>query len=169
MDKLLSPDSGLLIWTVVTFLCLVFILKKVAWGPLLHAIEEREARLKAEREAAEAARASAEKIKAELEAQLSGAQAKARELVAQATKDSEALKASLKASAESDAQKIREKTMAELAEEKDRLVRELRKEVAGLSVMAAERLIRKSVDENVQKTVLEGFYKDLEQQKGKVN
>lgn len=169
MDKLLSPDSGLLIWTVVTFLCLVFILKKVAWGPLLHAIEEREARLKAEREAAEAARASAEKIKAELEAQLSGAQAKARELVAQATKDSEALKASLKASAESDAQKIREKTMSELAEEKDRLVRELRKEVAGLSVMAAERLIRKSVDEGVQKTVLEGFYKDLEQQKGKVN
>lgn len=169
MDKLLSPDSGLLIWTVVTFLCLVFILKKVAWGPLLQAIEEREARLKAEREAAEAARASAEKIKAELEAQLSGAQAKARELVAQATKDSEALKAQLKSAAESDAQKIRDKTMAELGEEKDRLVRELRKEVAGLSIMAAERLIRKSVDEGVQKTVLEGFYKDLEQQKGKVN
>ena len=55
--------------------------------------------------------------------------------------------------------------MHDLAEEKERLVRELRKEVAGLSVLAAERLMRKSVDENVQKTVLEGFFKDLEGQK----
>lgn len=169
MDKLLNPDTGLIIWTIVTFLCLVFILKKAAWGPLLHSIEEREARMRAEREGAEAARAGAEKIKAELEAQLSGAQSQARDLIARATKDAEVLKSKLRADAEADAQRIREKTQAELAEDAERLKRELRKEVAGLTVMAAEKLMRKTMDDNVQKTVLEGFFKDLESQKGKTN
>lgn len=169
MDKLLNPDTGLIIWTVVTFLSLVFILKKVAWGPLLASIEEREGRMRAEREGAEAARAAAEKIKLELEAQMAGAQAKTRDMLAAAAKESEALKLSLKAAAEADAQKIMDKTMAELSEEKERLVRELRKEVAGLSLLAAEKLMHKSVDDKVQKDVMESFFKDLESQKGKAN
>jgi F-type H+-transporting ATPase subunit b len=165
MDKLLNPDTGLLIWTIVTFLALVAILKFAAWGPLLHAIEEREARLKADREGAEAARKAAEKIQKELEAQMADVSAKSRELLSQAQKDSDMLRSKLKAEAEADSAKIREKTMTELAEEKDRLVRDLRKEVAGLSLIAAERLMRKSVDDGVQKTVLEGFYKDLDAKK----
>lgn len=169
MDKLLNPDSGLIIWTIVTFLALVFILKKTAWGPLLASIEEREGRMRAEREGAEAARAAAEKIKAELEAQMAGAHAKTREMLAGAAKESEALKLQLKAAAEADAQKIMDKTMAELSEEKERLVRDLRKEVAGLSLIAAEKLMRKSVDDNVQHDVMESFFKDLESQKGKAN
>lgn len=163
------PDVGLVFWTIVTFLSLVFILKTFAWGPMLHAIDAREARLRADREAAEAARAAAEKIQKDLEARLSGAHAQARDLVTQATKDAEILKSRLRADAEADAQRIREKTQAELAEDAERLKRELRTEVAGLTVMAAERLLRKSVDDNVQKTVLEGFFKDLESQKGKAN
>ena len=165
MDKLLQPDTGLVIWTIVTFMALVFILKKVAWGPLLASIEEREARMKDERRRAEEARAAAEKIRAELEAEMAAVSAKSRELLAQATKDGEALRAALKSAAEADAQKIKDKTMAELSEEKERLVRDLSKEVASLSILAAEKLMRKSVDDGVQKTVLEGFFKDLEGQK----
>lgn len=165
MDKLLDPESGLVIWTVVTFLCLVFILKKAAWGPLLAAIEEREKRMKADLAGAQDARSQAERIKTELEAQMAGMQAKSRELLAQAAKEGESLRAQLKASAEADAQKIKEKTMSELADEKERLVRGLRSEVATLSVMAAEKLLRKSVDDGVQKTVLESFFKELETKK----
>lgn len=165
MDKLLNPDTGLVIWTVVTFLSLVFILKSFAWGPLLSALEEREARMKAEREGAEAARAEAERIKADLEAEMAGLDAKSRELLSKAMKDGDALRARLKAAAEADAKRITEKTMAELADEKERLVRELRREVTSLSVMAAEKLLRKSVDDEVQKTVLESFFKDLDSQK----
>lgn len=165
MDKLLNPDSGLIIWTIVTFLALVFILKKAAWGPLLSAIDEREAKMKADREGAEAARAHAERIKAELEAQIAGLDAKSRELLAKAAKEGEALRAQLKDAAEAEAAKIKQKTLAELAEEKERLVRELRGEVAKLSVLAAEKLMRKTVDEGVQKSVLDSFFKDLDKQK----
>jgi F-type H+-transporting ATPase subunit b len=165
MDKLIVPDTGLMFWTIVTFVCLVVILKKTAWGPMLDAIAAREGRIKADREGAEKARAEAERIQKEFEAHMAGAQAKAKEMLASATKDGEALRARLKAEAEADAQAIKDKTMADLANEKNRLVGELRQEVAGLSVMAAEKLMRKSVDAGVQKTVLDGFFKDLESSK----
>jgi F-type H+-transporting ATPase subunit b len=165
MDKLIVPDTGLMFWTIVTFLCLVMILKKAAWGPLLNAVDAREYRLKEDRLAAEKARAEAERIQKELEAQMSGVQAKSKELLAAAVKDGEALRARLKAEAESDAQAIKDKTAAELVAEKNRLVGDLRKEVASLSLMAAEKLMHKSVDDGVQKTVLEGFFKDLEASK----
>lgn len=167
MDKLIVPDTGLMFWTIVTFLSLVAVLKFAAWGPLLKAVDEREARLRADREAAEKARADAERIQKELEAQLSGVQAKSKELIAAATRDGEALRARLKAEAEADAQSIKDKTAADLAAEKNRLVGELRQEVSKLSVLAAEKLMRKSVDDGVQKTVLEGFFKDLESSKGR--
>lgn len=167
MGALLTPDSGLIVWTIVTFLALVAILKFAAWGPLLHAVEEREARLKADREGAEKARAEAERIQKELEAQMAGVQAKSKELLAAATKDGEALRAKLKAEAEADAQAVKDKTFAELAAEKNKLVADLRKEVASLSVLAAEKLMRKTVDDGVQKSVLEGFFKDLEAGKSK--
>lgn len=165
MGAMLSPDTGLVIWTIVTFLALVLILKLVAWGPLIKAIEDREERLRAERESAEKARAEAERIKSELDAQMQGLQAKSREMLAQAAKEAEALRAQLKAAAEADSAGIKQKTLKELAEEKERLVRALRSEVASLSVMAAEKLLRRTVDDGVQKTVLESFFKDLETQK----
>ena len=165
MDKLLSPDTGLMIWVIVTFLCLVAILKLFAWGPLLGAIEAREGRIKADREGAERARAEAERIQKELESQIAGVQSKAKEMLAAATKDGEALRAKLKKEAEADAQAIKDKTMADLATEKNRLVGELRKETADIAVKAAEKLMRKTVDAGVQKTVLDGFFKDLESSK----
>jgi F-type H+-transporting ATPase subunit b len=169
MDKLLTPDTGLMIWVIVTFLCLVGILKLFAWGPLLAAIEAREGRIKADREGAEKARAEAERIQKDFEAQMAAVQAKSKELLAAAMKDGEALRAKLKAEAEADAQGIKDKTMADLAAEKNRLVGELRKETADIAVKAAEKLMRKTVDAGVQKTVLDGFFKDLESSKAGQN
>ena len=165
MDMLIVPDTGLMFWTIVTFLCLVFILKKAAWGPMLHAIEAREGRIKADREGAEKARSEAERIQKDFEAQMAGVQAKSKELLAAAVKDGEALRAKLKAEAEADAQGIKDKTLADLAAEKNRLVGELRRETADIAVKAAEKLMRKAVDSGVQKTVLDGFFKDLDASK----
>ena len=165
MDTLLNPDTGLVIWTVATFLCLVFLLAKFAWKPLLSAIEEREAGIKSDVDRAQAARADSERIKAELDAKLAGLEAQGREMLALAQKEGEALRQDLRSAAEADARKIKERTAAELAEEKRRLVSELRQEVATLSVLAAEKLVRKSVDESVRKSVLDSFFKDLEKQK----
>ncbi len=164
MDKILNPDTGLMFWTIITFLCLVFLLGKFAWGPLLSAIEEREKRMKDDLEGAKKAREDADNIRKDVEAKLAGVAVKTKEILDQATRDAETLRARLKGEAEADAGKIRDKTMAELGEEKQKLVRELRKEVAGLSMLAAERLVRKSIDDNVQKSVMESFFADIEKE-----
>ncbi|HVE13244.1 MAG TPA: F0F1 ATP synthase subunit B [Elusimicrobiota bacterium] len=161
MDTLLNPESGLIIWTIISFLVLVGILKAFAWGPLLHAIEAREEGMRREREAAEKARQEAERIQKELADQFAAIDAKGKELLSQAGKEGEALRAKIRAVAEEEAQAISEKTRAQLEEEKRRLIAELRKEVAGLSVLAAERLIHKSIDAGVKKSVMDEFLKDL--------
>ena len=164
MDKLLTPDSGLVIWTIVTFLTLVFILRRFAWGPLLAVIEEREGRIRADREAAQSARQAAEKMRAEVEARLEGLSAAGKQMLDKARAQAETLGARLKDVAEEEARAIKSRAGAELAAEKDRLVAELRKEVASLSILAAEKLLRRSVDESVQKSVLDSFFHDLDKQ-----
>ncbi|MBI5241309.1 MAG: F0F1 ATP synthase subunit B [Elusimicrobia bacterium] len=167
MDKLVSPDPGLMFWTIVTFLALAALLKRFAWGPLLSAIAAREAGLRAEAEAAKQARADSERIKGELAAQLAEAAARRQEALAKAAREGEALLAKFKTAAEEDSRRLREKTAAELAREKERLVGELRREVAGLSLLAAEKLLRRSVDPAVEKAVLDDFLKEVSQGGGR--
>ena len=162
MEKLFTPDFGLMIWTVCTFVLLVVVLGAFAWPPILKAVKDREEALKQERLAAEAARAEAQKIQKDLEARLAELDSKSREVLAGAQREAEALRAKHSAEAKAEADKLMEKTRAALDEEKRRLVGELRDEVAGLSVMAAERLVRKSVDAGVRKVVLDQFFKDIE-------
>jgi F-type H+-transporting ATPase subunit b len=169
MDTLLNPDKGLIIWTIVTFLLLVFILKKAAWGPLLKAISDRESRIKNDIDSAQASRLAAEAAKKDLDGQIANLEAKSRQMLSDAAKEGEALRVKLMAATQDEAQKLRDKTMAELAQEKDKLVSSLRQEVASLSVLAAEKLMGQSVDEGVEKRVLDGFLKDLEKNKAHSN
>ncbi|MBI4677194.1 MAG: F0F1 ATP synthase subunit B [Elusimicrobia bacterium] len=162
MDKLFAVEPGLMAWTVVTFLLLVAILAKYAWRPLIEALDARDARVKADADSAQEARNAAEKIKAEMEKQLSGIDAKGKEMVAEAVREGEAVAARIRAEAQAQAQAAKERALADLEGEKRRLIRELRSEVASLSVMAAERLLRRSVDPGVEKTVMESFLKDME-------
>ncbi|OIO05213.1 MAG: ATP synthase F0 subunit B [Elusimicrobia bacterium CG1_02_63_36] len=165
MDKLLSPDIGLMIWTIFSFLILVFLLRAFAWGPLLASIDARDNALREERERAEKAREESEKIQRDLEARLAVAAEEAKGIVGQASKDAEALRSRLKADAEDEARGMIDKTRVQLEDEKNKLIGELRREVADLSLTAAERLIKKSVDPSVKKTVMDDFFSELEKQK----
>ena len=162
MDKLLAPDPGLMFWTLVTFGILVLLLKRFAWGPLLSAISERERRLKADADSARAARDEAQRIKDELSVQFAAIESRRQEVLARAARDGEEVLGRFKTEAEKQSRDLRDKTLAELGREKERLVRELRREVADLSVQAAEKLLRRSVDPAVEKQVLDEFLKDLE-------
>ncbi|MBI3507587.1 MAG: F0F1 ATP synthase subunit B [Proteobacteria bacterium] len=162
MDKLFTPDVGLMVWTVVTFVILLVILGKFGWRPMIEAIEAREKKLHDERTAAEAARAEAQRIQADLEAKLADIDLKSREALAQAMKDADAFRTKQTGEAQAEAKKILDKGLAELAEEKRRLVAELRQDVAKLAVTAAEKLVHKTVDEGVKKSTLDQFFKELD-------
>jgi F-type H+-transporting ATPase subunit b len=117
--------------------------------------------LRAEREAAEGARLSAERLKAELDQQLAQIQAKTQEALSQALQQGAKTRDEIIRAAQEEAKATLEKSRRQLEDEKERLIRELRKDVSDLSVRAAERLIGKSVDEGVQKKVMDDFFAEL--------
>jgi F-type H+-transporting ATPase subunit b len=150
MDNLLNPDIGMSIWTVVTFVLVALVLGRFAWKPILASIEEREGKLKADLKAAEDARAAAEKMRLDYERQMAEVEARTRELLGQAQKESQRIRDDMLKAAQDESARLSEKTRQQLAEEQRRLVQELRSEVVSLSVKAAEKLLKKSVDKNLQ-------------------
>jgi F-type H+-transporting ATPase subunit b len=167
MERLLQPDFGLMIWTVVTFLGLVFVLKTAAWKPLIDALQSREAGIKRAIEDAQAAKVSSEQLKAQYERELAQGQEKAQAILAQTAADAQKLRDKLMHEAEEEARRLREQNRRQMDEEKANILRDIRKEVAGLSVMAAEKLIRHSMNPQTQEDLLHEFFQDLERDKAK--
>ena len=162
MQELFTPNFGLMIWTVLSFLLLLAILARFGWRPLIESIEARERHLHEEREAAEKARKEAQRIQADLESKLAAMEARSQEMLAKAEKEASALRAKHSAEAQEEAKRLLDKARSEMDEEKRRLVVSLRAEVAQLAVTAAEKLVHKTIDDGVRKNTMEQFFKDME-------
>lgn len=169
MENLLKPDVGLMFWTVITFLIMVLILKKIAWGPLLQTLEEREAKIRHDVETAERNKAEMERLRGEYERQLDEIEGRARALLSEAEQKGARVREAVLQDAESQARKIAEKTREQLEAEKERLIRELRSEVGELSVEIAEKLMRQTIDKKVQDRFVQDFMKDLDTRSDKIN
>ena len=143
---MVEVHGGPLLWSVVTFLLLLFVLKRVAWGPIISALQTRENEIKEALNSAANARADAEKATADYESIKKEAQSEAQNLLseAKAMKDkiiSEAVEeAKIKADAEL-------KNALELIDaEKAKAVKEIKTVVVDLSIQAASKLIDKNLD-----------------------
>ena len=161
MDALLQPNTGLVIWTVVTFLCLVLVLTKAAWKPILDGLNSRESKIKSDLERAETAQKEGEALRQKFETQLAEAQKTILSMMSEAKSDGEKMRAQILATAREEAVKIVEKGRKDLAGETDRLKGELRNEVAGLAVMIAEKVLSHSIDHKVQEQVLKDSLKEI--------
>ena len=155
MENLLNPDIGLTVWTVVTFACVVLVLGKFAWGPILAALEAREEKIKGDLSAAEEARRAAETSRRDFEVKMADLEARTQSLVSQARSDARKVREDMLKAAQDEAARLAEKARRELAEEQRRLVSELRGEVATLAVAAAEKILQKSVDKSAQEKALQ--------------
>ena len=161
MEKLITPDFGLMFWTVLNFLILVLVLGKFAWKPVMAALDEREKHLKTEREAAETARAEAEKFRDEINARLKEIGAQAARQIAEAERLGEQNKAAIIKDAKTEAESLLARAKIELEQEKNLLVAQIRSEVATLSLSAAEKLLQKEADKNVHKKIVDDMFAQL--------
>lgn len=169
MENLLNPDKGLIIWTIVTFACLVLLLSKIAWKPLIQALKDREDGIRKAIDDATGARQTAEQLKAQLEQQLAEGQSKAQDMLKQAEAEAQKVRERLIKQAEEEAHRLSEQTRRQLAEDKEKLSRELREEVASLSVKAAEKLLRHSMNAKEQDVLIQDFFKDLDKEAKRPN
>jgi F-type H+-transporting ATPase subunit b len=151
---LITPGFGLVFWTVITFLILLFILKKFAWKPILGAVSSREESIKDALAAAEAARREMENLQADNERILQEARAEREAML----KDARDMKNKMIADAKDDAKQTADKMIAQAQEaiqsEKKAAIAELKGQVASLSLEIAEKVVKQELSNKGQQEKL---------------
>jgi len=161
MDKLLSLEPGMLIWTFITFALLLWILKLVAWKPLLNALERRELRIASDLGKAEEARNEAERLLAEHKAMMEISEREARGIIDEARNAAESLRQSIVDSANEQARHMTAQARAEIQREKDSALAQLREEVADLAIRAAGKILGEELSADRHRKMVDDFIANL--------
>ncbi|MBO4806354.1 MAG: F0F1 ATP synthase subunit B [Paludibacteraceae bacterium] len=143
--SLLTPDFGLLFWMLLCFLLVATILGKWAWPAIVGMIEDRGNYIEESLRKADEANAALANLKAENEKLLAEAKNERLELLKEASKLKEKMIADAKTQATIEANKIIENAKESIQLEKDNVVKEIRSQVAELSVTIAERILREEL------------------------
>ncbi|RMF70569.1 MAG: ATP synthase F0 subunit B [Calditrichaeota bacterium] len=159
--NLLTPEPGTLFWTAATFILLLFVLKKMAWGPVLQALAEREKRIKEALEKADAAQRESEQAMAKNQEILDAAKREAQELLVKSRKTAEATKEEIIQKAQAEAANMLEKAKREISLEREKAVEEIRNQAAELSVMIASKLIGKTLSQEDHKAIIDKSIKNM--------
>lgn len=144
---LLEPHSGLIIWTIITFLVVLLVLKKFAWPQLLAVLDEREQRISDALAKAEQARQEAEKVLHQHQQKLAAADEEARKIVAEAREAGAHVRQRIVAQAREEAERMLDQARTSIESEKRTAIAELRRETAQLAVQAAGVLLDANLDD----------------------
>jgi len=139
---LIKPGFGLVFWTVITFLILLFLLRKFAWKPILGAVSEREEGIKDALASAENARKEMENLHADNERILQEARAEREAMLKDARDMKNKIVSDAKDEAQAQASKMIEQAQVAIESEKKAAMAELKSHVAGLSLDIAEKVVR---------------------------
>ncbi|HOS48196.1 MAG TPA: F0F1 ATP synthase subunit B [Bacteroidia bacterium] len=160
--ELVKPDFGLVFWMTVSFLIVVFILRKFAWGPILTSLKERETSINDALNSAKKAKEEVANMKAENERILQEARNERDKMLKEArdTKDAIVSEARTKAQVEGD--RIITIARETIQNEKLAAITELKNQVATLSIDIAEKVIRQQLaGDDKQKALVNDLLKDV--------
>ncbi len=158
---IMELNPGLTLWTAITFLVLIGVLAKFAFGPIVRMLDEREKTIRDAIDHAKKERAEAERMLAEQKASLAQAQREAAELAKRSQAEVESLRQELTARARKDADELVAGARAQIQEERSKAVAELRGQVADMAIEVAKRLIPQAVDEKTHRQLAEEYVKQL--------
>ncbi|HET6506702.1 MAG TPA: F0F1 ATP synthase subunit B [Baekduia sp.] len=159
---LVSPDVGLMIWTVLAFLVALFILRKYAFPQISAALEKRQHLIEESIDSAERTKAEADEILAEYRERLKEARVQAEEIVTRARKNGEAAERAAAEQAAEIREEQLERARKDIQAETARALQEIRREVADLTVAATERVTRKTLNEEDQRRLVEDALSELD-------
>ena len=159
---LVSPDVGLMIWTVLAFLVALFILRKYAFPQISQALEKRQHLIEESIDTAQRTKDEADEILAEYRERLKEARAQAEEIVSRARKAGEAAERQSLEDARGTREELLAQTRRDIEAETNRAIAEIRREVADLTVAATERVTRKTLTEADQRRLVEEALSELD-------
>jgi F-type H+-transporting ATPase subunit b len=156
----LGINLPLLIAFVVNFVILFALLSIVAYKPITKMLKERQDKIRESMELAEKIREDASRSEEEIKAHLEQARKEGQNVIAQATQIGERLKEEAKQGARQEAESLIAKARTEIDRERDKTIEELRAEFADIAILAAEKVIKETVDKKKHRKLIDEVLKE---------
>lgn len=155
MEQLVRFDPGLIFWTWITFFVVLAILAWKAWGPMINALERREASIHGALEAAEKARQRSEELTAKVEEEIRLSRHEAQQIIIEARAAAEEVRGELEEVAKKKADELVAKARDQIGAERERALHEIRTTVVDLSLSLAGKVIERNLTTEDNKKLVE--------------
>jgi F-type H+-transporting ATPase subunit b len=159
---LVSPNVGLMIWTLIAFGIALLLLQKLAFPRIGEALDRRRKAIEESIDAAERTRIEADALLEEYRARLREAREQAEDIVSRARKAADRVQEETLAQAKESREELMERTRRDIEAETRRALEEIRGEVANLTVLATEKLARKSLDDADHRRLVEEALNEID-------
>ncbi|MFQ6015027.1 MAG: F0F1 ATP synthase subunit B [Anaerolineae bacterium] len=156
MDKL-GINTGYLISQIINFLLILFILQRFLYKPVLKMLDERRERIRTSMEEAEEARRKAAEAEEEYQKRIEQARKEAEAIVARAEEEAQKARDAILEEARADARRLREQAEAEVEFHRRQVLEGMRDQVADLAILAASKVIGRSLDEDGHRRLVKDF------------
>jgi F-type H+-transporting ATPase subunit b len=159
---LVSPNVGLMIWTLIAFGIALFLLQRLAFPRIGEALDRRRKAIEESIDAAERTRVEADALLDEYRARLREAREQAEDIVSRARKAADRAQEEQLAQAKETREELMERTRRDIEAETRRALEEIRGEVANLTVLATEKLARKSLDDDDHRRLIDEALNEID-------
>ena len=161
-NPLVQPDPGLFIWTIVVFLVLLTLLAKFTWGPLLKALEQRQAAIRKSLDDAQQAKQELERLQQQSEKIIRDARVEADAIISRSRGDAERLREEMKQKARAEADTIVKSAERQIQLETGRALQQIRREAADLSVLIASKIIQRNISKEDNERLIDETIRQVE-------
>ncbi|WP_186576609.1 F0F1 ATP synthase subunit B [Aquibacillus kalidii] len=152
---------GDMAFALISFLILMVLLKKYAWGPLMNKMEERENYIASEIDTAEKNRKEAEKASREAAEQLKQTRQEAQSIIDEAKKAGQKQEQDILEAARLAAERLKKSAQEDIEQEKEKAIKALQDQVATLSVQIATKVIEKEINAQDQDKLISDYLKEV--------
>jgi F-type H+-transporting ATPase subunit b len=161
-STLITPTTGLMIWTLVTFVIVLIVLRKFAFGPIQQLIDTRRQAIVSDLDAAQAAREEAQASLAEYRQQLAEARKEANKIVEDARRVGDERRAAAVAELEAEKTRLMQQTREEIQSETRQALNAIKQQVADLTLAATEKVVRAQLNEAEQRRLIDDALADVD-------
>ena len=161
MDLTIGTIIGDFILIAGSFLLLIFLVKKYAWGNITSILDARAEKITNDIDEAEAARKKAEELAAKREAELAGSRQEATTILETAKETAEKNKAHILSEANQEALRLKEKAQLEISQNKEEAMNSIKGDVADLTVNLAGKLLSKQLDSEGHRQLIDRYLNEL--------
>jgi F-type H+-transporting ATPase subunit b len=152
---LVQPGIGVMIWTLIAFGITLLILRRLAYPRIAEALDKRRRAIAESIDAAERTRVEADRLLGEYRERLREAREQADDILVRARKASDRVQEEAKVEATHKREELMEQTRRDIEQETRRAIEQIRREVADLTVIATEKVTRKSLDDEDHRRLIE--------------